>query len=72
MCTRGGPDITARRTREDFRVLLVQLSSGFVEYSLIATVRRDEHDHAEPMRDQAPSDVQRDVAQGLWWHRERP
>ena len=72
MCTRGGTDIAARRTHEDFRVLLVQLPSGFVEYGLIATVRRDEHNHAKSMRDQAPSDVERDVAQGFCWHRERP
>jgi hypothetical protein len=56
----GGTDIAPRRTREDFRVLLVEFPGGFLEYGLIAAVRRDEHDDAKPVRDEAPSDVQRD------------
>ena len=52
--------------------LVVQLPSDFLEYGLIATVGREKHDDAKPMRDEAPSDVKRDVAQGVGWHRKRP
>ena len=53
-------------------MLLVQLPSGSLEYGLIATVRREKHDDAKPMPDEAPSDVERKVAESFGWHRERP
>jgi WXG100 protein secretion system (Wss), protein YukD len=44
-------------------VLLVRSPSGFLEYGLIATVRREKHDDAKPMRDRSyelPSRVAHD------------
>ncbi len=68
----GGADIAPRRTCEDLRVLPVQLPSDVLESGSIASVCRDKHDEAKPMRDEAPSDVECDVAEGFGWHRERP
>ena len=65
MCARGRTDTASRRTREEVWVLLVQLQSGFLEYGLIAAMGREQHDHAKPVVDEASSDLERDVAEGL-------